>query len=332
MILVTGASGLVGSHLIHFLSQKKQKIRALYKTKIPTLLDGTLSEFIEWIQGDITDIAEMESYFENITHIYHCAAIVSYDPRHKDEMICVNVEGTSNIVNCSLEFGVKKLVFISSIAAIGKSNTNEAIKEKNIWNHTNQNSNYAVSKHHAEMEVWRGAAEGLQVVIVNPAVILGEGDWSKSSTNLFQIVDKEFPFYTSGTTAWVDVKDVVKACILLMDSEVTQERFILSAGNYSFKNIFTWMAVAMNKKPPQYFAKKWMSEIVWRWSYLKALLTKKIATISKETAQAAYSKYDYDNQKFLSQFPEFEYTPVQETIGRIAKYFIENKARQQNET
>lgn len=320
MILVTGASGLVGLHLVQHLSAQQQKVRALYKTKIPALLPGTLSVYIEWAQCDILDIDALEKCFEEITQVYHCAAIVSYDPRMKDAMMEINVEGTAGIVNFCVEKEIEKLVYVSSIAAIGKEDEGTLITEKTIWNTTQYKiSQYAISKQKAEMEVWRGIAEGLNAVIVNPAVILGEGDLSKSSTNLFKIVYDEFPYYTKGATAWVDVKEVIKALVLLMNSPISGERFILSAGNYSYKEIFDKMAVAMHKKPPYKPASPFMTELVWRISYLKSVFTGKTATITKETARNAHEINQFDNRKFLNAMPGFSYQPIDDTIHRVVK-------------
>jgi nucleoside-diphosphate-sugar epimerase len=319
MILVTGASGLLGLHLIKNLSLQQQSVRALYNSRIPQLLPDTRAEQIEWLQCDILDITQLESCFENITQVYHCAAMVSYDERLHDLMMEVNAEGTANVVNLCIGRQVQKLLFVSSIAAVGKEDSGTLIHEKTIWNTTEYSlSQYAVSKQKAEMEVWRGIAEGLNAVIVNPGVILGEGDDAKSSTNLFKIVYDEFPYYTAGATAWVDVQDVVTAMTLLMNSDINSERFILSAGNFSFKEIFDRMAAAMRKKAPSRFAPLWLTGIVWRLSYLKSILTGHTATITKETARHAHEINRYDNTKFLKQFPAFQYHDISSTIRRVA--------------
>lgn len=319
MILVTGASGLVGLHLIQYLSMQRLQIVALYKSAIPVLLPHTNEEYITWLACDLLDIGALASCFESITHVYHCAALVTYDKRLQQSMMETNVTGTANVVNFCLENKIKKLVFVSSISAIGKEAPQTLISEKTLWNTTDYEvSQYAISKHHAEMEVWRGIAEGLCAVIINPAVILGEGNINKSSTHLFKIVHDEFSYYTSGATAWVDVKDVVKAMVLLMGSEIQNERFIISAGNYTYKEIFDRMAHAMGKKAPHIYANTWLTELVWRISYIKSLLTGTTATITKETARNAHEINQYDNQKFLKAFPAFRYHDMGESIIRIA--------------
>jgi nucleoside-diphosphate-sugar epimerase len=322
MILVTGASGLVGLHLIKQLSEENIPIRALYYSSIPKLLDNTIEKNIEWFQCDVLDIISLEKAFTSITQVYHCAAMVSYDQRLHEKMKEVNIEGTANVVNFSIEKNIKKLIHVSSIAAIGKEEDGSLITEKTEWIKNGYTSSYSESKFYSEMEVFRGIGEGLNAAILNPAIILGEGNWDRSSSNLFKIVHDEFPYFTNGKTAWVDVKDVVKAMILLMHSEVNNERYILSAGNFSFKEIFTMMALSMNKKPPYRFAAKWMTALVWRLAFVKSILTGKVATITKETAHSAQQISNYDNSKFLKQFPNFSFEKIELTIDRIGKNFI----------
>jgi len=322
MVLVTGASGLVGLHLIKQLSIEGYSVRALYHSNLTKTLPETVDNQIEWVNCDILNVNQLDEAFKGIRTVYHCAAIVSYDPRYAERMMEINVEGTANVINIALEHQVDKLVYMSSIASLGNETYPTLVAEKSEWDTNEPHSQYAISKQKAEMEVWRGIAEGLNAVIVNPAIILGEGDWEKSSTNLFQLVYNEFPYYTSGETAWVDVKDVVKAMILLMHSDINNERFILSAGNFSFKEIFTLMAVSMNKKPPYRFAATWLTELVWRLAFLKSILSGKVATITKETAHSAQQISNYDNSKFLKQFPDFNYENMEVTIDRIGKKFI----------
>ncbi len=319
MILVTGASGLVGTHLIQQLSGAEVPIRALYHTQIPLLFRETKVHNIEWKQVDILDFSQLEQAFEGITQVYHCAAMVSYDPREKEQMMQINVEGTANVVNISLAMGIQKLLYVSSIATLGKETNKAWITEKADWVEGNENSNYAISKYQAEMEVWRGIAEGLPAIIIHPSIILGEGNWEKSSSHLFKIVYDEFSFYTQGSTAWVDVQDVVKAMIVLMHSDIQAENFIVSGGNHTYLEVFTWMANAMQKKPPFRKANHWMTECVWRLSYLKSILTGSKASITKETARAAQQFHYFDNSKLLKALPGFSYTPIEETIIRVGR-------------
>ena len=320
MILVTGGTGLLGQHLLETLSANK-KIKATFRNKIPMLHASLNQANIEWVEADVTDIVSLEKAFEGVTHVYHCAAMVSYDPRMKEAMMQTNIEGTANVVNLCLDHQIEKLCYVSSIATLGEGISGELISEKNDWEEGHVNSNYAVSKQGAEMEVWRGVAEGLHAVIINPGIILGEGDDTKSSTNLFKIIRNEFPYYTQGGTCWVDVKDVVKAMIRLMESPIENERFIISQGNYSYRELFTMMADAMKKKAPHRLASPMMTEIVWRLAYVKSMITGRVATITKETARSASQLRCYDHTKLLKALPDFTYTDMHETIRRISTQY-----------
>lgn len=324
MILVTGGTGFLGSYLIRSLVAAGKPVRALYrKAPSPRLQD--LSGKIEWVQGDILDVCALEDAMQGVTQVYHCAAVVSFQPGHAAGLMKINVEGTANVVNLALDAGVKKLVYVSSVAAIGRTKEQAAIDEDCEWEDSPNNSRYSISKYQGEMEVWRGIAEGLDAVIVNPSIILGAGFWDEGSGTLLKNAWKEFPYYTEGVNGFVDVLDVVKAMVLLMDSPVSGERFILSAGNWGYRQLFTSMAHALGKKPPHIAAKPWMAELVWRLEKVKGLLTGKQPVITKETARTAQLKVYYDNQKILKALPEFTFRPLEETIREISAAFLASR-------
>lgn len=322
MIVVTGASGLVGLHILRELSTSGEFIRALYHTRKPDFLAGTHTTNIECLAIDILDFQQVEAAFAGATQVYHTVAIVSYDPRMRDTMTFINVEGTANVINAALHCGIQKLVYISSIATLGDEIYPTLITEKSTKEESKKRSHYAKTKSDAELEVWRGLAEGLHAVILNPSIILGEGDWNRSSTNLFKIVYEEFPYYTQGITGWVGAKDVAKASVLAMQSHVSGERFILNAENLAYREVFTIMANAMNKKPPHKEAKPWMTELIWRLQYLKSILTGKQATISKETARSAQERKGYNAEKWLKAFPTFTFSTLQEVIQKGCQHFL----------
>lgn len=324
MILVTGASGFLGRHLLQALQEQPLPVKALYYSKKP---DIHLKN-ITWQQCNLLDVYEVTAAMQGISHIYHCAGIVSFNPKRKNEIIEHNISITANIVNAALENNVEKLVHVSSVAALGRKEDKGSallIDEETHFVESKNNSNYAVGKYLAEMEVWRAMAEGLNAVIANPGIILGEGDWDNGSANLMKVVSSEFPWYTSGSNGWVDVKDVTRIMILLMNSNVRDERFIISENNYSYLELFTKMAKALGKKPPQHKASSFATEIVWRVETLKSKLTGKHTSISKETARTAQVKCEYDNTKFLNTFPDFRYKPMEVTIERMAEAFKTGK-------
>lgn len=325
IILVTGASGFVGSHLTRYLSGKGERVKALYNSRPPTDEMRRLSH-VTWHRCDLLDIYDVEEVMQDVTEVYHCAAIVSFRGSDKERLKHFNIEATANIVNEALERGVRKVVYVSSIASLGRSKEGAEITEEEQWEESRYNSVYAESKHQAELEIWRGQGEGLNAAIINPGIIIGEGDWDNGSAALVKIVHSEFAYYTQGINAWVDVQDVARAMYMLMKSEISGERFILSAGNFSYKEMFTMMAEAMGKKPPHKPAGKLMSAIVWRLSALKSWLTGKPATITKETAMVAQRKALYNNTKLTGSLPQFSYTPVRQSVERIAKAYLNEKS------
>ncbi|MBS1782742.1 MAG: NAD-dependent epimerase/dehydratase family protein [Bacteroidetes bacterium] len=326
-ILVTGASGLLGQHLVHRLSKGDRFVRALYHHHPP---DAQLQQLpnIIWQQCDLLDVFQVEKMMCGIEDVYHCAAVVSFSRADRNFMLHFNVESTANLVNEALEQEIRKFVFVSSIAALGRAEQQQAlITEEVEWEESNHNSRYGLSKYLAELEVWRGAGEGLNITIINPGIILGEplstaGDgWNKGSSKLMTVVNKQFPFYTQGINAWVDVQDVVSAMIELMQSNIVNERFILCAGNFSYKEIFSQMANLLGKKTPHIPAGKLLTNIVWRFNALKELVTGKTPTITKETAATAQRQNFYSNEKFLQLLPTFTYTPINQTLSRMALAF-----------
>ena len=324
MILVTGGTGFLGSHLIRALVAAGKPVRALYRQQpSPRLQD--ISDKIEWVPGDILDIFSLEDALVGVTHVYHCAAIVSFQAADRDRLLKINVEGTANVVNMSLDAGVKKLLYVSSVAAIGRARENAAVNEECEWVDSKNNSRYSISKFQGEMEVWRGIAEGLDAVIVNPSIILGSGFWDDGSGALLKNAWKEFPYYTQGVNGFVDVEDVVLAMIQLMDGDINAERFILSADNWDYRRLFTTMATALGKKPPHIAAKPWMAEAVWRVEKMKGMITGKRPLVTKETARTAQMKVYYENRKVLAALPGFQFRPLEQTIQRIATAFLEER-------
>lgn len=324
IVLVTGASGFVGSHLVAYLSAQGLQVRALYNNTPPSDKLQALKG-VSWQQCDLLDVYDVEDAMKDVGEIYHCAAIVSFKKSDKEQLLHFNVESTANVVNEALEQGVRRMVYVSSIASLGRSKQGQDITEEEQWEESRYNSVYAESKHLAELEVWRGQGEGLEAVVINPGIILGEGNWETGSASLVRMIHKEFPYYTAGTNAWVDVKDVARVMYVLMNSDIKGERFVVSAGNYSYKDVFTILAKAMGRKPPHKRAGMLASAIVWRLSVLKSLLTGKPSTLTKETARTAQRRAQYDNTKLLKALPEFRYTPFEVSLERIGKAYVDEK-------
>lgn len=324
MILVTGASGFLGSHLVNSLSKSGAGIRAVYNNTPPSPVLANLPG-VEWLKADLLDIYAVEELMEDVSHVYHCAAIVSYHKELHAQMLHFNVESTSHLVNASIASGVEKFVYVSSIAAIGvNGKADKPVNEEEEWGETEYKTAYGMSKHLAELEVWRAHGEGLDAVIINPGIIIGEGDWSKGSPELMKLAWSEFPFYTRGVTGWVDVQDVVKIMQLLMNADVSGERFVVVENNYSYREILANMAAALNRKPAHIAAGNLLTGLVWRWGALKSLLGGRSA-ITRESAQNAMKITRYDNSKLLSSLSGFSYTPIAQTIKRMAAAFLKDQ-------
>lgn len=314
MILVTGATGLVGSHLLQALLNKGEKVRALYRSIIPTIPHA---EKVDWVKGDILDVLSLEDAMQGVQQVYHCAAVVSFHPSQKKNLHHVNIEGTANVVNAALDAGISKMVFMSSVAALGRIREDVMIDETMNWTPETSSSEYGKSKYMAEMEVWRGIGEGLNAVIVNPVIILGAGDWNSGSTAIFKSAYDEFPWYTEGMSGFVDVQDVVKAMIALMESNITAQRFVISGANLPYRSVFTMIAQAFGKKPPYKKVTAWMAAIVWRLEAIKSKFTGKSPLLTKETAKTARAKVRFNNEKLLQAITGFQYAAMEQSIARI---------------
>ena len=335
MILVTGGTGLLGSHLLYDLVQTEEKVRALYRSddKIEELksifrhyeFGQLIFDKIEWVKGDLLDIPSLAEAVRGVKQIYHCAAMVSFKKIDAKKILKTNIEGTANIVNEALKQGVQKLCYASSTAAVGHTNDKgELINENIAWKEDKQTSTYSISKHFAEREVWRGAEEGLETVIVNPSVIIGPGDWTKTSGSFFPTMWNGLKYYSLGGNAFVDVRDVASAMQKLMDSSIINERFLLVGENMSFRNFFNYVADALDVKRPWIKAGPIKTAIVWRIDLLRSFFTGKPRVITKETASSSQSLRFYSNQKIKNAL-NFTFTPISKTVVDTANVFLKNK-------
>jgi dihydroflavonol-4-reductase len=330
-ILITGITGLVGNFTArHFLKSGFQVV-GLKRVNSDLSLIQDIENQIVWFEGDILDILGLEEAIGNVDYVIHAAAIVSFAPKDRDKMFKTNVEGTINVVNICLEKKIKKLCFVSSVAALGRkmpneNNTNHVIKidEKATWEENELNSNYAKSKYLAEMEVWRGQSEGLDSVIVNPSVILGEADWNKSSTKLLKYVFEEHKFYPEGNLNYVDVLDVADCIYQLITSNISDERFILSAGQITYKEFFEKVAPRFNKKAPSTLLGKSLTGIVWRLESIRSFFKGNAPLITKETALSSSYSFEYSNDKIKNAL-NYTFRNFDESLDRICKNLLQKQ-------
>lgn len=329
MILVTGGTGLVGSHLLYHLTQKNDAIRAIYRSEnsletvrtVFSYYTDSVDEFfskIDWCQADITDVPSMTPLFEGVSQLYHCAALISFDPIDYREMRKVNIYGTAILMNLAIDAKLKKVCYVSSIAAIGDDPKKEIADEENEWSGNEKNHGYAITKYGGEMEVWRASQEGVDVVIVNPGVILGGGFWNSGSGKLFSQVKNGFSFYTQGSTGFVGVEDVVKPMIALMESKIKNERFILISENKTFQEVLSSIADGLAKKRPSKLIKPWATEIFWRWELFKSKITRKRPRMSKHSSRSLHTRSLYSSEKIQKSIG-YKFERVEEVIQRVCK-------------
>ena len=301
-----------------------RKVRALHRSSFPENLSEQELSAIEWVKGDIMDVDLLSEVMDGIEQLYHAAALVSFNPSRRRELFRTNIEGTANIVNAALECGVKKMVHVSSVSAMGRIRTGVAVDETMFWTRETSNSNYGQSKYLAELEVWRAFGEGLNGVIVNPTLILGAGNWENGSSKMFKTAFDEFPWYTEGASGFVDVRDVVKAMIELMESDISGERFILNAENRNFRDVFTLMSNEFGKRPPHRKVNRFLAALVWRIEWLKSKLNRKEPLLTKETAKTGQAKVEFNNAKLKKFLPSFQYIPVNQTIRDVCREILAN--------
>ena len=322
LILVTGGTGFVGAYLIRLLVQQGCRVRALRRAESPMDLVRDIAGRVEWVEADVTDVVALEDAFEGVTHVCHCAAMVSFHPRDLRRMMQINVEGTANMVNLALDHGVQKFVHVSSIAAIGRSEERTHLDEKSPWVHTKSTTNYALSKYLGEQEVWRGHAEGLPVGIVNPAIILGSGFWDVGSARFFQQVQAGLKFWPIGRSGFVDVRDVAQFMWLLLDGPVNGERFVLNAQNITYREFFQQVAATLGARPPAIKVTPLLAEIAWRVEWLKEKVLGATPIVTKESARSSLNQFYYDAEKSLTM-PGFAYRPLDQTIRETGAQFKE---------
>jgi len=337
MIFVTGGTGLVGAHLLFELTSAGKKVTALKRQK--SNLQQVLKTFsyysenaqnlfnqIEWVDGDILEYFSLEKLLQGVTEIYHCAAIISFQKKEQSKMISNNVDGTANLVNAAIENGVTKICHVSSIAALGRLGKGKPVTEETNWIPTKKISGYSESKFFSEAEIWRGIEEGLDAIIINPSIILGPAKWENGSAKMFKTVWDGMNFYTKGVTGFIDVKDVTRAMIQLMDESnfetCKSQRFIINSENLSYQNVFSQIASELDKPKPTIFATNFLLNIVWRAATFASRITRKPSMITRETAASSNQINNFDGSK-ITRTINFKYLPISESIKQTA-YFLKS--------
>lgn len=324
-ILISGATGLIGSQITRLLWQ--EGYHNLCAIKRPTsnmnLLPG-ISDHINWIEADVTDVISLEDCFDGVEVVIHTAAVVSYDPKKRDLMNEINVGGTANMVNMALDFGVKRFVHISSVAALGKPEKTTLRNEETEWDHSVPTTDYAISKYNSEKEAWRGYAEGLSMIILNPSFVIGASNWTESSSRIWSQMAKGIPYYPLGSNGYVDVRDVSAAVIKAMNSDFNGERFVLSAETIPYQTAFTWIAKAIGAKVPSKALTPLVRSIAWRLAWLKSKLTGTSQLLTSASARSTALITHYDSTK-SREILGVTYRPLQQSIEDVGKVFLQSQ-------
>jgi nucleoside-diphosphate-sugar epimerase len=322
MVLVTGGTGFLGSYIIKQLVEKGYAVRAIRRSsKLPFWISKEILDAVEWIDGDVLDVVALQDAMEGVDTVIHAAAVVSFARKDRKDMYQVNVEGTANVVNMALEKNVRRLIHISSVAALGRTTNGGHVNEEKKWEESKANTHYGKSKFKAELQVWRGINEGLEAVILNPSTILGYGDWHSSSCAIFKNVYKEFKWYSPGINGFVDVEDVAKAAIILMESNISEQRFIISGDSWPFRKLQDIIADGFGKKRPGKPTTPFLMAVAWRMEKVKSLFTGKKPLLTKESVRVAQSQTWFENDKILKALPDFSFTPLEETIKKACEKY-----------
>lgn len=315
--MVTGGTGFLGAYIIRDLVLRGYRVRALRRShSLPSYIEPSILERVEWIEGDIHDVVALEDSMRGAWAVIHSAAVVSFRKKDRKRMYQVNVEGTANVVNIALEQGVKRFIHISSVAALGRSMEGGHVDEEKKWEETKVNTHYARSKMKAELQVWRGFSEGLEGVILNPSTILGYGNWNNGSCTIFRNVHRGFDWYTDGINGFVDVEDVSRVTVAMLDSQITGERFIVNGENWAFKKLQDEIARAFNRPGPRRAAGPGILGLGWRLEKIRSFFSHRTPLLTRESVRVAVSRTHFDNNKLLSALPGFQFTPLERSIAQ----------------
>lgn len=345
MVLVTGATGLVGTHLLIILLQEQQTVRALYRTATkrehtrqffldhyPRMEQEQLStisalfDSIEWVQTSIDNIPELQEAFDGVTQVYHCAAMISFDPKKYKTLRKTNIKGTATIVNLCIQHHVQKLCYVSTIAILNETPGKVLLDETSPWNPEARNSVYGITKYGAEIEVWRASQEGVPVVIVNPGVIIGSGFYTSGSGSIFAKTYAGNPYYSAGGSGFVSVTDVVQIMIQLMKSPIVNERFVLVAENLEYKTVLTQVAKAMNVKAPRREASLFLMQCLRVVEYVGYFLFRSKVRMTKAAIKSLTTRSAYDNTKIV-QALDYTFEPMAQVLEKTAEDFLQTQQK-----
>ncbi len=314
-VIVTGGSGFIGSYIVRNLLQQGYNDILCFKRPTSDLaLLGEAAQSARWQDVDLLDVCTLQDHLKDAQVIIHAAALVSFAPADKAELLKFNVQGTANLVNVALDCDIKKFIHISSIASLSRSADQSLITESTETDGVKVLSPYAISKYKSEIEVWRAGGEGLPIAILNPSVVVGSGFWSRGSASFFRQVLGGMPFYPQGSTGFVDVRDVAKAVILLLESDIEQQRFLISSENRSYLDVLSQIAWQLDVKPPSIRLNPFLNELAFMASKIGSLFSSDAKVITRGSLRNASKNYLFDNRKSVAKLG-MRYIPIEQTIA-----------------
>ena len=329
MIFLTGGTGLIGSYILMMLMQEKKQVRALRRSssnlstckKIFSYyqLSNLFSEII-WCEGDINDIPSLEENMKDCDIVIHAAALVSFQKSDLESLKKINIEGTANVMNVALSYNYKRCIYISSVSTFSRDSNDLEVNEESYFRSDKNVSNYAFSKYYAEQEVWRASSEGLDVIILNPSIVLGPGNWDKGSSKIFQRIYNGLKFYSTGSSGYIDVYDVAKITMLFLENKIKNERFLLNGTNISYKNAFNKIADEFGVKRATIKVTPFLKELAWRLDSIKSFVTGRPSLLTKETANSAMKNVSYSSSK-VKKTLDYEFIPFDVTIKKYCSFF-----------
>ncbi len=319
-IFLTGASGFVGQHTIKLLiSQGYTQITCLTRQPIDKISEKYPCQ---WITGDLSNLTFLEEQLADKDVIINLAADVTFSTNNKKQFLQNAVTTTANLVNAALYTGIKKMIHISSVAAIGRKKQKDYIDEKVLFSHSPYDTTYGLAKFLGEQEVWRGHAEGLNATVLCPSMILGTGDWNRSSIKLFQKIHNGLKYFPTGITGWVSVNDVANAVSKCLQGDFSGERFIISAENRSYQDIFSLIATAVQAQKPIKALTPALGKTLIAIDKLRSLFSKEDPLLTKETLMSTSVESIYDNSKSIKELG-LQYANINETIRQAGKAYLE---------
>ena len=336
MDLVTGATGIVGSHVLLELVTRRP-VRAIHrKGSDRSIVERVFRHYrpdadvllrkIEWVEADLLDVDALNDAMVGVRHVYHAAAVISFDPRDSNAMQRVNIGGTSNVVNAALAQGVQRLCHVSTTAAIGHAPAGVLRHENLPWEMQGKTSAYALGKFEAELEVQRGIAEGLDAVIVNPCIVIGPGVSGRSSMTLVERVRNGTRFYPPGSNSVVDARDVAECMLALVQRGGSGERYLLVGENLSYRTLFDHLSRNFQRPSPAIALQPWMLQLAWRLERLRTFLTGSKPFITEATAHSSIIKRGYSADKVKALLGH-RFRTVEEAALNVAQ-FLEKQAGQ----